>query len=264
MARNSLKSVLRLLETTTKEISIEDAFISDLKRSIELTAEKTNKKPSQTYKPSSLQCIRQMYYQVTGTEPEDGSASYSLIGICNSGTDIHERVQTAIAEMTENGIDCDWVDVGKYVTDKNIDGGLEIKSQIGMETKLYHKALNLSFMCDGIVKYKNKYYLIEIKTETSNKFFNRKGVDPKHYDQGTAYSTVFEINDVIFIYVNRDTLDMKSFLFTPTTEQKKNLLNKIYECEEYVKQAKVPSKPQNIIKSVCTYCNYRKCCERDK
>ena len=97
MARNSLKNVCRLIEQAKDKLSPEQSFLADLKRSIELEDEKHRKKPSQSYKPSSMNCIRNMYYQLSGAEPELGNSSYCLVGICNSGSDIHIRVQTAVA-----------------------------------------------------------------------------------------------------------------------------------------------------------------------
>ena len=53
---------------------------------------------------------------------------------------------------------------------KEVAQVLEIVGQSGMECKLYHKKLNMSFMCDGIIKYKSKYFIFEFKTETANKW----------------------------------------------------------------------------------------------
>ena len=150
LARQSLKSVIRLIESTKEKVPVEQDFLQNLKRSIELTADKDNRLPSQTYKPSGMNCIRASYYQIMGIHPDESSSSYAGVGICNSGTDIHVRIQTAVAEMWSNGMDCEYIDVKKYVMSRNLDN-LEIVSQNGMETKLYHKKLNMSFMCDGII-----------------------------------------------------------------------------------------------------------------
>ena len=121
----------------------------------------------------------------------------------------------------------------------------------------------MSFLCDGIIKYKNHYYILEIKTESSNKFFQRKGVDPSHYQQATAYSLAFGINEVIFLYENRDTLDKKAFLFPVTDEMRMDLIGYIEECDSYLKKLKVPPKPENVAKKTCSYCNYANQCRKD-
>ena len=262
MARSSLKSVMRLIDAANEKLSVEDEFLADLKRSIEMTADKDQRLPSKTYKPSGMNCIRQSYYQIRGIQPDPSSSSYTLVGICNSGTDIHVRVQTSVEQMKENGIDCEYIDVAEFVKQRGIEN-LEIVSKNGMETKLYHKKLNMSFMCDGIIKYKNHYYILELKTENSYKFMNRKGVDPSHYHQGTAYSLAFGIDQVLFVYISRDVLDMKSFMLNVTPEMKESLVGYIEECDGYVKRMIAPPKPDDVAKKTCSYCAYKSQCRKD-
>lgn len=263
MARNSLKNVCRLIQAAKETLPPEQDFLNDLKRSIEMTADKDTRLPSKTYKPSGMNCIRASYYQITGTQPDEGSSNYTLIGICNSGTDIHVRIQTAVEQMKENGMDCEYIDVADFVKQRNLDY-LDIVSKNGMETKLYHKNFNMSFMCDGIIKYKNHYYILELKTENSYKFANRKGVDPSHYNQGTAYSIAFGIPKVLFVYISRDVLDMKAFMFTPSDEMKQNLIGYIEECDSYVSRMITPPKPEDISKKACSYCMYKEQCRKDR
>ena len=262
MARNSLKNVMRLIETAKDTLPPEQDFLDDLKRSIELTANKDTRPPSRTYKPSGMNCIRASYYQIKGIQPDESSASYSLVGICNSGTDIHVRIQTAVEQMKDNGMDCEYIDVADFVKSRGLDY-LNIVSKNGMETKLYHKNLNMSFMCDGIVRYKGKYYILELKTENSYKFMNRKDVDSSHYNQATAYSLAFKLDDVIFVYINRDVLDMKAFMFHVTPEMKAGLIEYIEECDGYVSRSIAPPKPDDVTKKACGYCLYKTQCKKD-
>lgn len=262
MSRSSLKNVIKLIDAEKDKLTVEQSFLNDLKRSIELTENKNARKPSPTYKPSSLNCIRQSYYQLTGKDTDEGSSSYIGVGICNSGTDIHVRIQTAIQQMKENGIDCEWVDVAQYVKSHKLDH-LEVLSQTATETKLHHKQLNMHFMCDGIVRYKKQYYIMEFKTESASKFFARHDVDTVHYNQGTCYSLSFELPHVIFIYISRDNLDMKSFMFTPTDEMKQNIVSYIETCDDYIKRLIVPPKPKNVERKTCSYCPYKTQCRKD-
>ena len=237
-------------------------FLEDLKRSIELDAEKDFRKPSQYYKPSSMNCIRNMYYQRIGADVESFGANYVNVGIVNSGSDIHVRIQKAIEDMSNNGIDCTYVDVADYIKEHKLNY-LKVVSKQGMETKLRHKNLLLSFLTDGIIKYKDEYYILEVKTEVSSKFWRRDSVDQYHYMQATAYAESFGIDNVIFIYISRDTLDMKSYMLHVTDEMKEELIGRIEECEEYVKRNMLPLKPKDVDKRTCQYCNYLKLCRRD-
>lgn len=262
MARQSLKNVIRLIDAAKEQVPVEQEFLADLKRSIELNDEKDRRLPSKTYKPSGMNCMRASYYQIMGVEPDESSSSYTMVGICNSGTDIHVRVQTAVAEMRENGIDCEYLDVADFVKSRELDN-LEIKEKDGMETKLYHKRLNMSFMCDGIIRYKDKYYILELKTESSYKFMNRHDVDPSHYNQGTAYSLAFGLDNVLFVYISRDILDMKAFMFNVTNEMRSHLVDYIDECDSYVKRQIAPPKPENVLKKTCSFCSYKRECKKD-
>ena len=264
MARKSLKNIMRLIDVAKEELPVEKSFLDDLKRSIELTDEKNKRLPSQTYKPSGMHCIRQSYYQIIGKEPETNS-NYIGIGICNSGSDIHERIQQSILDMRSNGMDCEYLNVADYVRSRNFED-LEIVKEPNFEnsdyeTKLYNKKLNISFLCDGIIRYKNRYYITEFKTENNNKFWQRQGVDESHYNQATAYSLMFDINEVIFIYICRDNLEMKSYLFRPTSDMKNALIGYIDTCNNYIAKQEVPPKPDT--KKYCNYCNYQKYCRKD-
>ena len=86
---NQIKNIFRLIDAANDEVSIEEQFLYDLKLSIEKAVEQNATKPSQTYKPSGMNCERAMVYQILGVEPAKGKASYQLEGICESGTDRH-------------------------------------------------------------------------------------------------------------------------------------------------------------------------------
>lgn len=262
MARNSLNGIAKLIKSVTEELPVEESLLFDLKKSIEMTDKKSQRKPSQTYKPSSMNCIRQSYYQVKGIEPEESSSSYSLVGMSESGTDRHIRIQKYLLGMKKNGFDLEYLDVAKFIKQRDLKE-LQIKDTSGIETKVYWPEMNLSFLTDGIIKYKNKYYILEIKTETSRKWFNRTGVDESHYRQATCYSMAFNLDDVIFIYENRDTCDKKVYLLHITDEMRLGMVGYIANCDSYIQANTVPPIPEDINKKTCEYCIYRNRCKKD-
>lgn len=263
MARNSLKNINRLIKAVQEELPPEQNFIEDLKRSIEMTSVKNHVRGSNYYKPSSMGCIRNMYYTRIGAKETDVGSTYTSWGICNSGTDTHVRVQQAVEQMKDNGIDCEYVDVEQFVKERKLKH-LKIQSKQGMETKLLHKTLNLSFLCDGVIRYKQHYYILELKTESANKWFKRCGVDTSHYKQATAYSLSLELPEVLFIYINRDIFDMKAFLFIPTDAMKQELVGLIEECDSYVSKLVPPPVSEDVSKKACDYCSYREQCRKDR
>lgn len=268
MARTAaFKNILRLIDAETDNALPHESFLSDLKRSIELDDTKNSRSPSKTYKPSSMNCMRASYYQIKGVEQDEGSANYTLIGICNSGTDIHQRIQQAVINMKSNNMSCDYINVADFVRTRELSDIKIIEEpnfELGnFETKLYHEKYNISFLCDGIIKYKNKYYILEIKTEASYKFLSRKSVDPKHHTQAITYSLALGLDDVIFLYISRDILDMKSFCFHVTEDMRKEVISYISECDSYLAKDMLPPKPVVVDNRVCQYCDYRTQCRKD-
>ena len=263
MARNSLKNVAKLIERANTVVPIEQQFLDDLKRSIELSDMKNARKPSATYSPSGMGCIRAMYYKRSGVEVPEGTAGYSMIGICESGTDRHERIQNAISQMKENGFDCEYIDVAEYVKSRGLDEYLDIVDKCGNETKLYDRNRNISFLCDGIIKYQGKYYIVEFKTESSYKWQNRKEVDPKHYNQAITYSLELRLDSVIFVYINRDIVDYKAYLFSVSESDRERIKALIDTCENYVIKKELPPLPDDASDRKCAYCSYQELCRRN-
>ena len=261
MAKHSLKSVHSLINMAVQSAPVEQQFLQDLKASIERVDALEARKPSQSYKPSSMQCIRNMYFQVTGEAQDNERSNYCLVGICESGSDRHERIQSAVCRMKETGIDCEYIDVADYVEEHRLDY-LEIRGKSGFETKLYHKSLNISFLCDGIIKYKGNYYILEIKTETVYKWQSREGVADEHRDQATTYAACFGIDDVLFLYENRDNCDKKAYILHVTEDMKTEMLGKIEACDGYVSRLIPPPKPEDVPKKVCSYCSYKTACRK--
>lgn len=262
MARNSLVNIMNLVEEAKQSQPVESRFLTDLERSIEIDAVKNRRPGSRTYKPSGMNCIRRSYYVITGVEGDPADASYVLEGICNSGSDIHVRIQTAVMNMTKNGMDCEWVNVEEFVKSRNLTD-LEITSHTPTETKLYNKKYNISFMCDGIIRYHNKYYILELKTETSRKWSRREGVDSKHLHQASAYSLSLGLNGVIFVYINRDMLNMKSFMLYVTDDMRNEIVHYVETCNKYIKSHRVPPKPLDADNNFCKYCEFRTQCRKD-
>lgn len=253
------RGIFKLIDIANDSLPVEQAFLEDLK--ISIVKDKVKHKPSTYYKPSSMVCIRNMYYQRTGTELGASNSTSELEGILESGSDRHERIQQAIINMKKNGFPCEYIDVETFVKSRNLDD-IKIVGKNGIETKCLNTKYDISFLTDGIIKYRDHYYVLEIKTETSNKHWRREEPEDNHKTQATAYSLSFGINDVIFLYENRDNCSKKTFLIRVTPEMKmERVVGKIESCEGYVKRGIVPPKCED--KKACQYCNYLNQCRKD-
>lgn len=254
-------NVLNMVKTGKEEIPVEKQFLNDLKASIEIQDAKSAYKPSRSYKPSSMNCIRNMYFQIIGEDGNSDRMSSELVGICEAGSDRHERIQDSVLKMKGSGIDCEYLDVAEYVSSNNLTDKLDIISKQGYETKLFHKELNIRFLCDGIIKYKGEYFILEIKTETNNKHWKRSGVADEHKNQGTAYAEALGIRKVMFVYECRDNCSKKSYILNVTDEMIEKYIEKIKLCDSYVAKKEKPPKPTEAGAKFCAYCPYALSCK---
>ena len=246
---------MRLFKTPGQEIASD--FLYWLEKTIESENKSSKLIKNTSYKPSSLNCLRMMYFYRTSTKMDEVNRPASSIGILQSGQDRHLRIQEAITKIKENGFNCEWVDVETYIKEQKLDY-LEVVNKKEFETTVYNKELDLLFLCDGLVKINNKYYIIEIKTESASSFYLRKDVAEEHKHQATCYSISLKINNIIFIYENRDVCIKKVFLFIITQSLKDEVIGLIERCNEAVKNNCIPLR---IECKLCNYCDYKKSCK---
>ena len=203
-----------------------------------------------------------MYFQRTGAPTDGERSNANLIGICETGSARHQHIQMYLEKMKQAGVECEYIDIEKFIKMRRLNH-LEILGKQGFETKVFHKDLNISFLCDGIIKYMGQYYIFEFKTESIYKWQSREGVADEHITQGTAYAVCFDINQIMFVYENRDNCDKKAFVLQVTNDMKFDLiLSKIEACDGYVNRLIPPPKPDNLSKKTCDYCNYKKECRK--
>lgn len=262
MTRQSINSIVSMLQETKDDTPVEQLFLLDLENAIEKIAKRgsENRKPSKCYKPSSMNCKRLMAYNRIGVEQDDTRRSAQLIGMGESGTDRHERLQNTIVQMQELGYDIEWVDVAEYIKENNLEH-LEVISQHGNETKVLYKPLHIRFLTDGIIKYRGTYYILEIKTEVSFKHDVRTDVAAEHKNQFTIYSLAFGINGVMVLYENRNLLNKKNFYYEVSKEEKDKAVERITEVETIIQNGGLPDKEED--KKTCRYCDFAKRCKKD-
>lgn len=254
----ALSNIARMVRRKT-QINPADKFLNELIRTIQ--ANQRDGIPSQTYKPSSMGgCSRSIYYELTGAPTDGVPEDYSFTGICESGTARHEILQNHVMRMKEAGFDWEWIDPAEYVQQKQIPH-MEIIERSGNEVKFYNDLYNMRFLCDGIVKLGDRYFILEIKTESCYKFDKHDDAWKEHKMQATCYSLCLDIDDVIFLYENRNICIKKSFLVTVTEEMKDEVEEKIAEIDMAIDEGYVPDKED--LTSNCQYCDYKRQCRKD-
>lgn len=181
------------------------------------------------YRPSAISgCSRKVYYDFVISNFDTPSSS-SLIGILETGTFRHEVLQNYIKGMRDKYC-IEWVTVEDYLR-KTKNKDVEVIEVMGNETRCYYPKYNISFSVDGILKIKDEYYLLEIKTETFFKYRNHQEPHTKHTVQANTYCLCLGINNVIFLYENRDTCTKKAYYYESTKSKQTKIIEKIKTIE---------------------------------
>lgn len=233
------------------------SFLSSLERTIEESQEE--RLPSRTIRPSSLRCSRQAVFQLLGKPQDKETPSASLVGICDSGTDIHQRIQEYCLKMKS----WKFINVAEHIKEHNLP--LEVKKDSNFEnhefeTKLYEPERNISFLCDGIIENKGKRFILEIKSIGNQGMFKLEDIPEYYREQAITYSQLLQIPSIIFLFVNRDLFNKKSFMYTPSRAEIRNWQDKIENILKCAKDEKIPKK-ENIEKRICSFCRYKTICD---
>lgn len=246
---------------------ISKKFLDDIQCAISKDNKINRRKSSMFYKPSSLVCNRQMYYQRTGSEADERYEDYKGIGMADTGTRRHVAIQEVLEKMVDLGYPWEYLNVADYVEKKHSEGKIldtQVSGARGHETHLIHDKLHVSCMCDGILRNTetNEHYLFEFKNQISFKASKHaNNIDSSHEEQIVAYSTLLDLDKVIMLYENRDTCELYCpNVFYVTTGAKKAFENKLLEVERYVEQSIIPRANKGC--SMCKWCNYKTLCDK--
>jgi hypothetical protein len=261
------RRLLNLINNNQPQLPANKKFAVDLMRTLELDSKSNTRKPSKYYKPSSLKCMRNMYFTRTSAPVDVAPEEYTMIGMADTGTHRHEAIQTALINMPNYGFDWKYLDVAKYVEDKQKFGkcrNLVVKGTQGAETHLIDTVLNLSFRCDGIIRRisTNEDFLFEFKNVTSFKYntIDNSALE-QHYNQVICYCTALDLDKAFITYENRDTCNIDvPEIFEVTPDMKNWLVGFISECEGYVSRMIAPPKCEDT--KVCRYCPYKTICKK--
>ena len=249
--------LVELIKDKVETLPPEQSFLSDLKMTV--SALNPTRERSSHYKPSSLHCARMVYFDKIQAPVDTTLIEYSGVRIAETGSSSHERIQYYVSEMKKAGKPCEFIDVEQYIKEHNLTY-LQIKNKKTYETHLYDTRYDLSFLCDGIIKYNDKYYILEIKTETDTKGVYRESADDYHLNQSVAYSLALGINDIMWLYEERNFCIPKTFHTVVTSEQRAKLLL-FFEIVEQAVKDMVPPPKCNSRRS-CEYCSYKTQCRK--
>lgn len=174
---------------------------------------------------SSFRCERVQYFRLRGVEP-DNINTFSITDsfIKSMGDSIHYNVQKNLRSLSS----FKFVSVEDYLKKFPIHYKYELEiSDNYMETKIriLDENLPVQMSCDGILEYKNRYYILEIKSSEYSSWGNLTNPKPEHIDQIKMYSAILGIKDALAFYVERQYGGLKCF----ELNFKQNEIDSVYD-----------------------------------
>jgi CRISPR/Cas system-associated exonuclease Cas4 (RecB family) len=256
---NAYGDILKMIKNAEAAKTPGEEFVADLSRCVQLSKEK--RVPSRSIKPSSLGgCFRNQWFMLQGAQMDVGLLEKAEnIAIQDSGNDIHNRIQNYCQAAEGLHIPIVWCDPTEEANRAASMGiNTTIKRKDGNELLCHNSDYNCNFKCDGIIKYKDVKYILEIKSEEYYKFNTRVAAEHTHEYQAVMYCICFGIDRVMFVYRDRNLCMTKAYVVVVTDEFKAEVKARIAHILLYDKTNTCPPKE----KDKCTYCHYKQLCKK--
>lgn len=223
-----------------------------------------------SFSPSSASaCARGLVFKANREEKDEVIRyPYQRRWTRNSSA-VHEAVQRDL-------LYCEKVLKNPIFTVERLESGLPAWEQnIKTAKVIEHNGVKfvLNGMCDGILNYTsdNSKVLFEFKTKSTTigtvGTYKLKGVQEEHRIQAVAYSILFGVDEVVFMYesVVKDgwtkgaeaKVDFRTFYIKITEEDRKELLDRLSEIAKQYYNNEIPAKEDK-----CFFCVYKTVCER--
>ena len=260
MAFRSVNVAAHLTEFNS---AVSSEFLNLYRDTLDAEIRSQNEAPKhRTFAPSQMRCDRVSWFRLRGTQPDSvKKPDRTLSFTADVGTACHEYIQDRLSHI----LGPDWITVKEWV-DSNPDYFAEYEMNI--EQKGYESMIDLKhpypvrFACDGIVRFKGKVYLLEIKTSEFSSWNELMAPKPKHLDQIKTYSMLLGINDVIFLYQDRQYGGLKCFEIHIDTAEHTKLKQRMDRVLELVEANIAPDGlPRGDLDCTSSMCPYFKTCK---
>lgn len=186
-------------------------------------------------------CERRLFYEISGEEPSDEvirNIGPQLQRIFDVGTWWHTYIQLMLYRA----------------------GILETA-----EKPVVNKELHINSRTDGILNISGRRILLEIKSMNS-RTFNMHKIKPKeeHIKQAVIYAKELGLDEICFIYVNKDTSELRDFIVPVTEKDIKAPYRKIKIVLKSVKEGEAPERVcKNSFSTMATNCPFCTKCFSD-
>lgn len=220
-------------------------------------------KPShRTFAASSFRCDRRSWFRLRGVQPDVPKKLDSTLQFtADIGTACHRIIQSNLRDA----LGSDWISVDDYL--KTIDFPYEYtiqKDESGLEYQIeITSPYPIRFSCDGVVRWKGKLYLLEIKTSEFSSWDDLTDPKMQHIDQIKCYASLLRLSGVLFLYQDRQYGGLKCYEETVTETDSRNVFARFEYVMDMVAKNLAPEPlPKGdpwCTPSMCPY--YKKCGE---
>ena len=214
------------------------------------------KPSSATIAPSSFRCLRKTWFRLRNTAPDSPKQVDPVLNFtAELGTACHEMIQTNLKSALKN----DWIKVSDYLKDNPIPYEY-VLDEGELESKIEILDPPIRFACDGIIRWKDSLYLLEIKSSEFSSFNDLIEPKPQHIDQIKCYATILGLSNVLVLYIDRQYGSLKCYEMKVSESDMTDVKNKI----DYVQRmAKCNLAPERLPSGDpgCQGCPYSKKCK---
>lgn len=255
----ALKNLLKAVKSVKQDVVFEDSFLKEYADTV-MGMDEPQPVPVDYYRPSSLGdgCKRMLYYIRMKLGENDDKKDSVLLEICQNGTNRHEDIQNIIANMPNVTV-LDVEEVVKEAKSRGINSRFVKWNEDRTEARCVNEDLQIYFQADGVLKYKGKEVILEIKTIHQFGFDKLTKPLDKHIRQATCYAYGLGINYVLFFYEDRNFMKKKAFLYEITEEDIKYMFDKVADVERSIAMKTPPPKEEDK----CLYCIKKDYCRFD-
>lgn len=115
---------------------------------------------------------------------------------------------------------------------------------------------------DAIVSDKKQLYVLDIKSMNSMVFRSMSEAKPENIDQLQLYLHYFEISKGILLYVNKDNLDLKEYIFDYNKNRAEFLLKGLADLRDKINSDILPVRIAGYPNDwQCRFCSYKNTCD---
>lgn len=255
MAFKSLESIQLARFNSADSNDFLDFYEGALDESI---LEGESETPSRTFAPSQIRCKRVSWFRLRGVAPEkEIVVDRALNFTAKIGTACHQNIQ----EVLSKKLGADWIDVDDYLKSHKTDYEYKcIKNGYETQVEIF-KPVPIKFAPDGIIFWKGKYWLLEIKTSEYSSFDKLSAPKPHHLDQIKAYATLLGIHNVLVLYQDRMYGNLKCYSVNVTDKDMEQIWCMFNEVLDCVDKNIAPPKPDNTRYCTPSYCRYYNKCK---